>query len=51
MTTRVSVVSVSADDVAAGIPFTEANVLRLLASEPLAPLPPHALTWHGSIGS
>ncbi|MFG2729152.1 hypothetical protein [Streptomyces canus] len=32
-----SAVSVSADDVAAGIPFTEANVRRLLDSEPLAP--------------
>ncbi|MEV0177720.1 helix-turn-helix transcriptional regulator [Streptomyces sp. NPDC050625] len=35
--TEGSVVSASATDVAAGIPFTEANVRRLLDSEPLAP--------------
>ncbi|MCI3276243.1 helix-turn-helix domain-containing protein [Streptomyces cylindrosporus] len=35
--TEGAVVSASAADVAAGIPFTEANVRRLLDSEPLAP--------------
>ncbi|MFE2214036.1 hypothetical protein ACFW93_19005 [Streptomyces canus] len=36
---RGSVVSVSADDVAAGITFTEATLQCLLDSEPLAPAP------------
>ncbi|CAM5473246.1 hypothetical protein AQI96_13230 [Streptomyces canus] len=46
-----SVVFVSADDVAVGIPFTEADVRRLLVPSHCPPLPPHALPWHGSIGS
>lgn len=48
-----SVVFAGADDVAVGIPFTEANVRRLLDSEPLPPAAAARLdlAWHGSIGS